>query len=81
MGWPDIHWLARDKGGLVAAMFEAWFGFILPMEPELALCGWRCPHRRPTVVMGSIGNLVFCNSLDGRRPASLHPNSTSDLVC
>jgi hypothetical protein len=25
MGWqPDIHWLARDEGGLVAAMFEAW---------------------------------------------------------
>jgi hypothetical protein len=21
--WPDIHWLARDKGGLVAAVFEA----------------------------------------------------------
>ena len=19
MGWPDIHWLARDEGGLVAA--------------------------------------------------------------
>jgi hypothetical protein len=19
MGWPDIHWLARDQGGLVAA--------------------------------------------------------------
>jgi hypothetical protein len=26
MGWPDIHWLVtRDKGGLVAAIFEAWF--------------------------------------------------------
>jgi hypothetical protein len=23
MGWPDIHWLARDEGGLVAAVFEA----------------------------------------------------------
>jgi hypothetical protein len=20
MGWPDIHWLARDQGGLVAAI-------------------------------------------------------------
>jgi hypothetical protein len=20
MGWPDIHWLAWDKGGLVAAV-------------------------------------------------------------
>jgi hypothetical protein len=29
-----------------------------PMEPELAPCGWRWPHRRPTV-MGSIGKLVF----------------------
>jgi hypothetical protein len=26
MGWPDIHWLARDHGGLVAA--------ILPFEEE-----------------------------------------------
>jgi hypothetical protein len=24
MAWPDIHWLVRDKGGLVAAMFETW---------------------------------------------------------
>jgi hypothetical protein len=22
MGWPDIHWLARDKGGLVTAMLQ-----------------------------------------------------------
>jgi hypothetical protein len=22
LGWPDIHWLARDQGGLVAAVFE-----------------------------------------------------------
>jgi hypothetical protein len=57
MGWPDIHWLARDKGGLVAALFEAGFDLSLPMEPELAPCGWPCPHRPPTV-MGSIGNLV-----------------------
>jgi hypothetical protein len=21
MGWPDIHWLARDEGGLVAVQF------------------------------------------------------------
>jgi hypothetical protein len=20
MGWPDMHWLATDQGGLVAAM-------------------------------------------------------------
>jgi hypothetical protein len=20
MGWPDVHWLARDQGGLVAAI-------------------------------------------------------------
>jgi hypothetical protein len=33
------------------------------MEPELANYGWRCPHRRPTV-MGSIGNLVvWCAAL------------------
>jgi hypothetical protein len=22
MGWPDIHWLARDHGGLVPAMID-----------------------------------------------------------
>jgi hypothetical protein len=22
MGWPDIHWLAWDKGGLVAAVLS-----------------------------------------------------------
>jgi hypothetical protein len=27
MGWPDIHWLGWDKGGLVAAMFEVGLGF------------------------------------------------------
>jgi hypothetical protein len=43
MGWPDIHWLARETGGLVAAMFEAGFELsLVPMEPELAPCGWRC---------------------------------------
>jgi hypothetical protein len=24
LGCPDIQWLARDKGDLVAAMFEIW---------------------------------------------------------
>jgi hypothetical protein len=23
--WLDIHWLARNMGGLVAAIFEVWF--------------------------------------------------------
>jgi hypothetical protein len=26
-------------------------------------------------------SIVFCNSLDGRRPANLQTVSTSDLVC
>jgi hypothetical protein len=34
------------------------FELSLPMEPEWAPCGWRCPHRHPTV-MGSIGVLVI----------------------
>jgi hypothetical protein len=63
MGWPGIHWLARDKGGLVAAVWRLDFELSLPMEPELAPCGWRCPHRRPTV-MGSIGNLVVWYNLE-----------------
>jgi hypothetical protein len=64
MGWPDIRWLARDKGGLVAAMFEAWFELSLLMEPALAPCGWRCPHRRPPV-MGSIANLFQACDVQG----------------
>ena len=27
----------------------------MPLEPKLAPCGWRCPHRRPTLT-GSFGN-------------------------
>jgi hypothetical protein len=56
MGWPDIHWLTRDKGGLVAAIdYEFGMSSSLPLEPELAPCGWHCPHRRPTM-MGPFGN-------------------------
>jgi hypothetical protein len=46
-------------------------------EPRLAPCGWRCPHRRPTV-MGSVGNLVLqsgptlCVEYLGKS-ASAHP--------
>jgi hypothetical protein len=42
-----------------SSLFEAWYESRLPMEPELAPCGWRCPHRRPTAVMGSIDNFVM----------------------
>jgi hypothetical protein len=49
-------------GWCVAAMFEIELELNLLMEPELAPCGWRRPHRRPTTIVGSIGNLV---SLDG----------------
>ena len=27
----------------------------MPLEPKLAPCGWRCPHRRPALT-GSFGN-------------------------
>jgi hypothetical protein len=58
MGWPDVHWLARDKGELVAAMFESADGGRVG-----SLWVVSCPHRRPTV-MGSIGNLVICDGVD-----------------
>ena len=29
----------------------------MPWEPELAPCGWRCPHRHPNL-MGPFGLLV-----------------------
>jgi hypothetical protein len=33
-GWPDIHGLAKKKGGLVAAIFD-----VLEV-PELGICHW-----------------------------------------
>ena len=27
----------------------------MPLEPKLAPCGWRCPHRRPAFT-GTFGN-------------------------
>jgi hypothetical protein len=60
MGWPGIHWLARGKGGLIAAMFKAW---VSVESADGARVGffWVAPHRR-TTEMGSIGDLVmlFC---------------------
>jgi hypothetical protein len=39
MGWPDIHWLARDQGGLVAAMIDSsQLGYVVlvtPSEPRV----------------------------------------------
>jgi hypothetical protein len=40
--------------GLVAASFEFGMSFSLPLEPELAPCGWHCPHWRLTF-MGPLG--------------------------
>ena len=41
----------------------------MPLEPKLAPCGWRCPHRRPAL-MGPFGNwtnvvvlLILCEHL------------------
>jgi hypothetical protein len=44
------HYLPSDNGQIEVLS--------LPMEPEVAPCGWRCPHRRPTVMV-SIGSLVI----------------------
>ena len=56
MGWPDIHWLARDlrwAGGSHCLTLDR--NLSMPLEPELAPCGWRCPHRRPALT-GPSGN-------------------------
>jgi hypothetical protein len=41
MGWPDIHWLARDQGGLVAAtsdyVSQSWVLDLKPHEPHLKI--------------------------------------------
>jgi hypothetical protein len=44
MGWPDIHWLARDQGGLVAAMIDS---------SQLGLCCLDEPHE-PRVGSGFV---------------------------
>ena len=56
MGWPDIHWLARDlgwAGGSHCLSLDRKLS--MPLEPKLAPCGWRCPHRRPALT-GPFGN-------------------------
>jgi hypothetical protein len=52
IGWQGIRMGYRQP------CLRLGFELSLPMEPELPPCGWRCPHRRPTV-MGSTGNLVI----------------------
>jgi hypothetical protein len=50
--------------------------------PELAPCGWRCPHRRPTV-MGSIGDLVILVEVDVCQPDDFmqqEPNVVAPFV-
>jgi hypothetical protein len=59
MGWPDIHWLVRDKGGWTAG---SRLDLSMPLEPMAAPSGWRCPYRHPTV-MGSIGDVVLHTTL------------------
>ena len=72
MGWPDIHWLARDlgwAGGSHCLSLDRKLS--MPLEPKLAPCGWRCPHRRPALT-GSFGNwligLYTCQSTGMFRP-------------
>ena len=51
-----IHWLARDlgwAGGSHCLSLDR--NLSMPLEPKLAPCGWRCPHRRPALT-GSFGN-------------------------
>jgi hypothetical protein len=43
MGWPNIHWVGRWQPCSCLDL-----KLRLPLEPELAPCGWRCPDwRRP----------------------------------
>ena len=56
MGWPDIHWLARDLGWAGGShCLSLDMKLCMPLEPKLAPCGWRCPHRRPALT-GPFGN-------------------------
>jgi hypothetical protein len=58
MGWPDIHWLAWDKGGLVAAVLSLQItDYRLPIgpikvgRPRGANLGSMGNNRRHTVIM------------------------------
>lgn len=51
-GLTDIHWQARDQGGLVAANFQ--FETVCRWSLRWLL-GWRCPHRR-LPLMRPLGN-------------------------
>jgi hypothetical protein len=60
-GLTFIGWQGVRVGWWQPCLRLAFDGLlILPMEPELAPYGWRCPHRRPTYapLMGSTGNMV-----------------------
>ena len=65
MGWPDIHWLARDyrwAGGSHYETLGQQLGYVVG-EPKWAPCGWRCPYQRPTLsgpvdILGSLVKFV-----------------------
>jgi hypothetical protein len=50
MGWPDIHWLARDKGGLVAASMRAGLELSAGAKSWLLVGGAAPIRRRPSVI-------------------------------
>jgi hypothetical protein len=49
MGWPDIHWLAKDniRVGWWQPCLRRVFELSLPMEPELAPAGGAAPTGAP----------------------------------
>jgi hypothetical protein len=51
----------------------------LPMEPELAPCGWRCPHRRLTL-MRLFGNGNGNGIVTTKQTQLLNFGSFSDKV-
>jgi hypothetical protein len=52
MGSPEIYPLDSDGLKVLGAGSHVVFGMSssLPLEPEWAPRGWRCPHRRLTLV-------------------------------
>jgi hypothetical protein len=49
MGWRDIM-TSKELGWAGGSHFEFGMSSSSPFEPVLAPCGWRCPHRRLTLI-------------------------------
>jgi hypothetical protein len=81
LGWPDMHWLARDKGGLVAAIFETWALYKSDVGARVGSLSLALPYSAP-IMMGSIeiGNLVEARSWLIRSSYVQHPGLQSCIA-